>query len=142
MDKFLMICYVCADFVGKNGELFRITPENLGVFVEAPAWIKKTIIYTWLVNDGSIKTALDTKEQKKLENDPMEGITSEGKSNKIEEAPEGDPNHEDFPPKDEELTEGEPEAPAKEAEQATEAKKATKPANKSKSAKSKKGEGK
>lgn len=79
MDTFLMVCYVCADFVSKTGEIFQITPENLGLFIKAPVWIKKTIMYDWLVNDGSIKTALDAKEQKKLENDPMEGITAEGK---------------------------------------------------------------
>ena len=37
------------------------------------------MLFTWLVNDGSIKVALDTKEQKKLENDPLEGVNAEGK---------------------------------------------------------------
>lgn len=79
MDTFLMICYVCADFIGKGGELFSVTPRDLGNFIQAPSWIKKTVLFTWLVNDGSIKVALDTKEQKKLENDPLEGVNAEGK---------------------------------------------------------------
>ena len=88
MDKFLMICYVCADFGPVNGELFRITPENKGIFVEAPAWIKNTIIYKWLVADGSIKVADEQISKKQGENDPMKGISAEGKA--VEE-PEAEP---------------------------------------------------
>jgi len=87
MDKFLMICYVCADFGPYNGELFRITPENKGVFVEAPGWVRKTLIFKWLVNDGSIKVADEQISRKQGENDPMEGISAEGKSVEASEEP-------------------------------------------------------
>ena len=84
MDKFLMICYVAADFVGPGRELYRVTAKDLGVFVEAPAWIRDTLLYKWLVNDGSIKVAADKPEAKKLENDPADGITAEGKAEPVE----------------------------------------------------------
>lgn len=85
MDTFLMICYVAADFCGRNGEKFRVTPDKIGVFVEAPAWIRETLLFKMLVKDGSIRIGVTTEDKKKLENDPMEGVTAEGK-----EAPEKD----------------------------------------------------
>ena len=87
MDKFLMICYVCADFGPYNGELVRITPENKGIFVEAPAWIKRTLIYKWLLEDGSIKVADVQITRKQGENDPMKGIGADGKAMKEGEEP-------------------------------------------------------
>ena len=87
MDTFLMVCYVCADFVGKSGEFFSVKSKDLGTFVQAPAWIKETIMFKWLLADGSIKIGLEKAEQKKLENNPMEGITAEGKAETDEEAP-------------------------------------------------------
>lgn len=146
MDTFLMICYVAADFGPYKGEIFRVTPDKLGIFIQAPAWIKETLMFKWLLQDGSIKIGLDKEEQKKLENDPMEGISSEGKDEgiskaaedaeidagtaAIEEDPEGDPNHMDFPPDDEELDDVPAEAEEK------------KPEKKSAPRKSKKGEDK
>ena len=90
MDTFLMICYVAADFVSPGHDLFQISPmlHNIGIFVQAPMWVKDTTLFKWLVNDGSIKTALDTKEQKKLENDPMEGVNAEGKAEDLNEGDE------------------------------------------------------
>jgi len=82
MKNFLMICYVAADFMGPDGALFRITPDKIGVFVEAPEWIKNTLLFRMLVSDGSIKVG-ESSNQKKLENDPMEGIGADGK--KIED---------------------------------------------------------
>lgn len=90
MDTFLMICYVCADFVGKTGEIFQITTKELGIFVHAPAWIKETIMYKWLLNDGSIKVGLDKEGQKRLENDPMQGVSAEGKDEAVTEAAEAE----------------------------------------------------
>lgn len=80
MKEFLMLCAVAADFNSPEGDIFRITPDKINQFVLAPEWIKETLMYQWLVNDGSIKVA-DTKEaRKKLENDPLEGMTADGKS--------------------------------------------------------------
>jgi hypothetical protein len=83
MNKFLMICYVAADFYSGNGEKFRITPANIGVFVEAPEWVKDTLLFKLLVKDGSVRVAEGKAEQKALENDPMKEIAADGK--KIEE---------------------------------------------------------
>ena len=85
MDKFLMICYVAADFRGPDGQMFRVTPERLGTFIETPVWVKGTLLFKMLMNDGSIKIALES-EKKELENDPMKGIGADGKE--TEEKPE------------------------------------------------------
>lgn len=85
MDKFLMICYVAADFVSPRGDIFRITPDKIGVFVEAPGWVQNTLLFKMLVKDGSIKVGEQRAEIKKLENDPMEGIGADGKEEKPEE---------------------------------------------------------
>lgn len=78
MNKFLLICTRCADFFSPDGEKFRITPPDLGVIVEAPEWIKKTLMFKLLEKDGSVQYV--TRENKKeLENEPMKGITAEGK---------------------------------------------------------------
>lgn len=83
MNKFLMICTVCADFFSPKGEVFRITPRDRGVIVEAPEWIKTTLLFKMLSNDGSVQY-VNRDNEKRLENDPMKGITAEGKK---EEAP-------------------------------------------------------
>lgn len=87
-DTFLMLCYVAADFLSSKGDRFRIEAKDIGNFVMAPAWIKDTLMYKWLLADGSIVTGQTGKEQKRLENDPMEGVTAEGKA---EEATEEKP---------------------------------------------------
>lgn len=87
MDKILIICYRCAGFE-LDGEKFFITPANLGVFVEAPAWIEKTYMFSLLVKDGSLKVADKHISKKEGENDPMKGITAEGKEEKPEKPEE------------------------------------------------------
>lgn len=78
MGEFLMICTVCTDFFAPNGEKFQITPQNRGIIVMAPNWIKETMMFKLLEIDGSVQFVTKANE-KKLENDPMEGITAEGK---------------------------------------------------------------
>ena len=87
MEKFLMICYVAADFV-LNGEVFSIRASQIGTFVEAPIWVKDTLMFKWLVADGSLKVADETISKKKGENDPMEGIAASGKAEEVAEAVE------------------------------------------------------
>lgn len=92
MDTFLMICAVCVDFVDPRGEVFSITPKTRGTFVMAPVWIKDTLIYKMLMNDGSIKIATDEKTKKQLENDPLDGLAAEGKAvDKVVEAVDEEP---------------------------------------------------
>ena len=80
MDKFLMICYVAADFFSPDREIFRVTPDKLGTFIQAPSWVRDTLLFRGLVNDGSIRVAEDRPTQKKLENDPAEGILADGRA--------------------------------------------------------------
>lgn len=88
MKKFLMICYVAADFAGAGGEMFRVTPEKIGTFIEAPEWVKETLLFKWLLSDGSIKVAYEQISMKDGENDPMKGIAADGKEIKPEEPKE------------------------------------------------------
>lgn len=91
MDKFLMICYVAAEFGPKDGMMFSVKPNQIGVFVEAPEWIKDTLMFRWLLNDGSIKVADEHISKKQGENDPMKDITAEGKDKKVAKKPEEEP---------------------------------------------------
>jgi len=88
MDKFLMICYVSAEFGPFKGEVFRVTPDKIGIFIEAPAWIKETIMFRWLLADGSIKVAEQQITMKQGENDPMKGVAADGRAEEKSEAVE------------------------------------------------------
>lgn len=88
MDTFLMICAVAADFGPYKGEMFRVEAKDIGMFIQAPAWVKETLMFKWLFADGSIKIGVDNEAKKKLENDPLEGISAEGKAKEITEANE------------------------------------------------------
>ncbi len=77
----LIIPYVCAEFHDFSGNpVFRITPAMRGTMVEAPEAIKQDVLFDMLVNDGSIKVPETAAQKKALENDPMVGVTAEGKS--------------------------------------------------------------
>ena len=77
----LIIPYVCAEFHDFSGNpVFRITPAMRGTMVEAPDAIKQDILFDMLVTDGSIKVPETAAQKKVLENDPMVGVTAEGKS--------------------------------------------------------------
>ena len=77
----LIIPYVCAEFRDKTGNvLYRITPEMRGVMQEAPDNIWQDILFDMLVADGSIKVPETAAQKKTLEQDPMVGVTAEGKS--------------------------------------------------------------
>ena len=89
MNKFLMICYVAALFT--QGELkFEITAGMRGTFIEAPEWIKDTLLFKWLLSDGSIKVAEEQISKKQGENDPMKGMSAEGKNEEVTEAHEAE----------------------------------------------------
>ena len=90
MNKFLMICYVAADFGPFEGEMFRVTPNMISTFIEAPEWIKDTIMFKWLLADGSIKVAEQQITKKQGENDPLAGMAADGKDAKVSEAQEAE----------------------------------------------------
>ena len=87
MDNIMIICTVCADFFSPKGDIFRVLPIDRGVIKEAPAWIQETTLFKLLQKDGSI-SFVNHKNQKKLENDPLEGIGADGKAEKAEETKE------------------------------------------------------
>ena len=109
MEKFLMICYVAASFASPKKEIFSVSGDKLGTFIETPEWVKDTLLFKLLLRDGSIKVAENHKIQVELENDPMEGITAEGKAGKSEE-PAEEPEAEEEPA-EEEATEEKVERP-------------------------------
>ena len=76
-----LIAYVAAIFNDpKTGEeIFRIRDFQRGTIIEAPKAIQEDPLYGWLVSDGSIRV-VEKKEIAALENDPMKGVTAEGKS--------------------------------------------------------------
>ena len=88
MGKILIICYACANFGPVNGEWFRITPEMLGQFVEAPEWITETLLFRWMLNDGTVKVAEKHISKEQGENDPYKGVAADGKDEKVSEAKE------------------------------------------------------
>jgi hypothetical protein len=84
----LILSRVCADFYDKRSNLlFRLTRNDLGLFVDAPESIKQDPLFQMLVSDGSIKFPEDAKTNKALENDPMAGADATGKETKSKAAP-------------------------------------------------------
>ena len=81
----LIIPYVCAEFRDKGGNpIFRITADMLRTIQTVPDAIKQDLLFDMLVKDGSIKTPETEAQRKLLEQDPMIGMTAEGKSEKPE----------------------------------------------------------
>jgi len=79
-----IICAVAADFINSDGDKFSVTGKEIGLIKEAPEWIKKTLLFKMLANDGSIKYV--TKSNKiEAENDPLAGLNAEGKEIRPEE---------------------------------------------------------
>ena len=77
----LIIPYVCADFRDKSGNtIFRITPDMIRTMQEVPEAIKQDLLFDMLVVDGSIKTPETAAQRKLLEQEPMLGMTADGRS--------------------------------------------------------------
>lgn len=77
----LIIPYVCAEFRDFSGNpIFRITTSMRGNMITAPETIRQDILFDMLVADGSIKVPETAAQKKVLEQDPMVGVTAEGKS--------------------------------------------------------------
>ena len=82
----LIIAHVCADFVDRKGvTLFRIKPEMLRTFLEVPDAVRDTLMFQFLLRDGSIKVPETKAEKKKLEQDPAENMAPDGKAEKPSE---------------------------------------------------------
>ena len=77
----LIVSRVCAEFISAEGiSLFAVQPGMRGILTEAPDAIRDTLLFKMLVNEGSLKAVEDVADQKRLENDPMQGVDAEGKS--------------------------------------------------------------
>ena len=71
---------VCADFRNKKGEVIhRVTPADRLGFHEAPDAIQEDPLFSMMLNDGSLEAVRSVSDQRKLESDPLAGITPEGK---------------------------------------------------------------
>lgn len=83
----LIIPYVCADFHDKAGNrIFRITADMLRTMQDVPEAIRQDLLFDMLVADGSIKTPETAAQRKLLEQEPMLGMTADGKAEKAEKA--------------------------------------------------------
>ena len=77
----LIVSRVCAEFCDEKGDpIFSVQPNMRGILTEAPEAIRNTLLFKMLVNEGSLKAVEDAADQKRLENDPMQGVDAEGKS--------------------------------------------------------------
>ncbi len=77
----LIVSRVCAEFCDEKGTpFFSVQPGMRGILTEAPDAIRDTLLFKMLVNEGSLKAVEDVADQKRLENDPMQGVDAEGKS--------------------------------------------------------------
>lgn len=79
-----ILSHVCAEFHDRKGKVIHtIHPEDLNHFMPAPDAIQEDILYRMLLEDGSIELPpKDEKEKKNLENNPVAGVTAEGKKAK------------------------------------------------------------
>ena len=74
-----IICAVAADFVNSDGDIYSVKGKEIGLIKEAPEWIANTLMFKWLVKDGTLKFV--TKENRiQAENDPLAGLNAEGKA--------------------------------------------------------------
>ena len=76
----LILPRVCADFYDQNRNLlFKITQDDLGMFLDAPERIMQDPLFQMLADEGSIRFPEDALTKKKLENDPMAGSDAAGR---------------------------------------------------------------
>lgn len=121
MNSFWMICDEIADFGPNMGVMFRVREEDIGKPLLAPGWVKKTILYQYMLAHGKLR---ETMRPPETAQDGQKAASGSGKGK-----PEGETG---------EAPESPSEAP--ETDEATEPVKVTATVNKS--GRSKKGEAK
>ena len=75
---------VCASFHDdKNKEIYKVTKDMLHKYIEdVPEAIRQDLLFNMLVKDGSL-VVIDTEAKKKeVENDPLKGVSADGKKEK------------------------------------------------------------
>lgn len=76
----LILSRVSAAFHNRKGEtVFTVRPGQLNTFLEAPEEIREDPLFDMLSADGSLEAVKSVQQRKKLENDPLQGVTPEGK---------------------------------------------------------------
>ena len=76
----LILSHVCVDFHdAAYNTIFRITPAQLNMLIEAPDAIRKDPLFDLMVAEGSLRANLSLSDQRQLENDPTAGVTADGK---------------------------------------------------------------
>ena len=76
----LILTRVCAEFHNRSGQtVLTVRPGQLLSFLEAPEEIQEDPLFSMMLNDGSLEAVRSVSDQRKLESDPLAGITPEGK---------------------------------------------------------------
>ena len=76
----LILTRVCAEFHNRSGQtVLTVRPGQLLSFLEAPEEIQEDPLFSMMLNDGSLEVVRSVSDQRKLESDPLAGITPEGK---------------------------------------------------------------
>ncbi len=78
-----ILSHVCVDFYDKQRNLlFSIPPTLLNCILTAPDEIRQDPIFDMLLADHSLEAVQTIDQKKRLENDPTDGVTAEGKKPK------------------------------------------------------------
>ncbi len=92
----LILSRVSAAFHNRKGEtVFTVRPGQLNTFLEAPEEIREDPLFDMLSADGSLEAVKSVQQRKKLENDPLQGVTPEGRKTPQTSAAEGEENPEE-----------------------------------------------
>ena len=85
-----MICRVAAEFRAPNRELiFEVKPWDRLVILDVPDKIKETLMFRMLLADGAIDVIEKAADQKKLENNPVQGVFADGSKRRKKAASKG-----------------------------------------------------
>lgn len=75
MNEILIVCDQEADFLGPHAVLFRVTAEEVGKSITAPAWIRETLLFKSLNKEGKIRVSKTIQgEPKKQVEEPVKVI--------------------------------------------------------------------
>ena len=85
METITIICAVAAEF-SLSGMTYNVTRKDIGLVLQAPAWIKNTLMFKMLAADGSLKYVTPANKIQ-MENEPLFGLNAEGKEIKAAEEP-------------------------------------------------------
>ena len=73
MNEIQIVCFQEADFLGPHAVLFRVTAEEVGKSIAAPAWIRGTLLFKSLSKEGKISVVKTVRgEQKEIIEESVE----------------------------------------------------------------------